>query len=35
MITTPAASACNDSTAGTVAEVPYTADYTFWKGTSP
>ena len=31
----PAAAACNESTAGTVEEVPYTADYTFWKRTSP
>jgi hypothetical protein len=27
----PAASECNPSTAGTQAEVPYTADYFFWK----
>ena len=27
----PAASACNAGTAGTTAEVPYTADYVFWK----
>jgi hypothetical protein len=29
----PAASACNAETAGTVEEVPYTADYYFWKAT--
>jgi Protein of unknown function (DUF3455) len=29
----PAAAACNATTAGTVAEVPYTADYYFWKHT--
>jgi Protein of unknown function (DUF3455) len=29
----PAASQCNASTAGDVVEVPYTADYYFWKGT--
>jgi hypothetical protein len=27
----PAASQCNSGTVGTVAEVPYTADYLFWK----
>jgi FtsP/CotA-like multicopper oxidase with cupredoxin domain len=27
----PAAADCNASTAGTRAEVPYTADYVFWK----
>jgi hypothetical protein len=27
----PAAGECNAATAGAVAEVPYTADYTFWK----
>jgi hypothetical protein len=27
----PSAAACNASTAGTTAEVPYTADYYFWK----
>jgi hypothetical protein len=27
----PAADACNEGTAGTTAEVPYTADYYFWK----
>jgi hypothetical protein len=27
----PAAAACNESTAGTTAEIPYTADYYFWK----
>jgi hypothetical protein len=27
----PAAADCNDSTAGTTEEVPYTADYYFWK----
>ena len=27
----PAASLCNAGTAGTTAEVPYTADYAFWK----
>jgi hypothetical protein len=27
----PPASECNASTAGTQAEVPYTADYYFWK----
>ena len=27
----PAAAGCNASSAGTVAEVPYTADYRFWK----
>ena len=29
----PAAADCNASTVGTVAEVPYTADYYFWKRT--
>jgi hypothetical protein len=29
----PAAADCNASTAGTVAEVPYTANYYFWKAT--
>jgi len=29
----PPASECNATTAGTVAEVPYTADYYFWKRT--
>jgi Protein of unknown function (DUF3455) len=29
----PATAACNATTAGTVAEVPYTADYYFWKHT--
>jgi Protein of unknown function (DUF3455) len=29
----PAAATCNATTAGTVAEVPYTADYFFWKKT--
>ena len=29
----PPASECNATTAGTVAEVPYTADYYFWKKT--
>jgi hypothetical protein len=28
----PAAAECNATTAGTVVEVPYTADYYFWKG---
>ena len=27
----PAATDCNAATAGTVVEVPYTADYVFWK----
>jgi Protein of unknown function (DUF3455) len=27
----PAAASCNAATAGTTAEVPYTADYAFWK----
>jgi Protein of unknown function (DUF3455) len=27
----PAAGTCNAATAGTTAEVPYTADYVFWK----
>jgi hypothetical protein len=27
----PAAAECNAQTAGTVAEVPYTSDYVFWK----
>jgi hypothetical protein len=30
---TPAAAECNPSTVGTVAEVPYTADYAFWMAT--
>ena len=29
----PAAATCNADTVGTVAEVPYTADYYFWKST--
>jgi hypothetical protein len=29
----PPAAECNPTTAGTVAEVPYTADYYFWKRT--
>jgi hypothetical protein len=29
----PAAAACNSTTAGTVEEIPYTADYYFWKAT--
>jgi hypothetical protein len=29
----PPAAECNAATAGTVAEVPYTADYYFWKRT--
>jgi hypothetical protein len=29
----PPAADCNDSTAGTTEEVPYTADYYFWKAT--
>jgi hypothetical protein len=29
----PAAAGCNATTAGTAAEVPYTADYWFWKAT--
>ena len=29
----PAAGTCNESTVGTTAEVPYTADYHFWKAT--
>jgi hypothetical protein len=29
----PPAADCNATTAGTVAEVPYTADYYFWKHT--
>ena len=29
----PAAATCNATTAGTVAEVPYTSDYVFWKRT--
>jgi hypothetical protein len=29
----PAAAECNATTAGTVAEVPYTADYNLWKRT--
>ena len=31
---TPPAADCNAATAGTVAEVPYTADYYFWKKTA-
>ena len=31
----PPAAECNATTAGTVAEVPYTADYFFWKRTGP
>jgi hypothetical protein len=31
---TPPAAECNATTAGTVAEVPYTADYYFWKKTA-
>src|SRR5215204_4213516 len=27
----PAAATCNAETLGTLAEVPYTADYAFWK----
>jgi Protein of unknown function (DUF3455) len=30
----PAAATCNATTAGMVAEVPYTADYFFWKKTA-
>jgi Protein of unknown function (DUF3455) len=30
---TPPAADCNTATAGTVVEVPYTADYVFWKHT--
>jgi Protein of unknown function (DUF3455) len=30
----PAAAACNPVTAGTVEEIPYTADYYFWKATA-
>jgi len=29
----PAAASCNEETLGDVAEVPYTADYAFWKAT--
>ena len=29
----PAASMCNASTAGEIREIPYTADYYFWKAT--
>jgi hypothetical protein len=29
----PPAAQCTAATAGTVAEVPYTADYYFWKQT--
>ena len=29
----PAAAECNATTAGTTQEVPYTADYHFWKAT--
>jgi hypothetical protein len=31
---TPPAADCNAATAGTVVEVPYTADYIFWKKTA-
>jgi hypothetical protein len=31
---TPAAAECNAATAGTAREVPYTADYLFWKARS-
>jgi len=31
---TPPAGDCNAATAGTVVEVPYTADYVFWKKTA-
>jgi len=31
---TPPAADCNAATAGTVVEVPYTADYFFWKHTA-
>ena len=31
---TPPAADCNAATAGTVVEVPYTADYVFWKHTA-
>ena len=30
----PAPASCNAGTVGTVEEVPYTADYTFWKASS-
>ena len=30
----PAAAACNATTVGTTVEVPYTADYHFWKPTA-
>jgi hypothetical protein len=30
----PAAASCNEATFGDVAEVPYTADYAFWKATA-
>ena len=30
----PAPATCNENTVGTVEEVPYTADYTFWKSAS-
>jgi len=30
----PAAADCNAATAGNVVEVPYTADYVFWKKTA-
>ena len=30
----PAASECNAATAGSLVEVPYTADYHFWKATA-
>ena len=29
----PTAGTCNGTTVGTTAEVPYTADYHFWKAT--
>jgi hypothetical protein len=31
----PPAAECNTTTAGTEAEVPYTADYYFWKRIAP
>jgi hypothetical protein len=30
----PAAAACNANSIGTIEEVPYTADYSFWKATA-
>jgi hypothetical protein len=30
----PPAADCNATTSGTVTEVPYTADYVFWKKTA-